>query len=119
MTNRVEVKVTIEKLIEVAYSKDKGMTTKIIKSKGNFKITIDLNGNAVLSGSAGILTFKGGNALTGLGAKLKNASISFSRGDGDDIKYTAMFSFSGAANIHISGRFNIEELILSCSGLLC
>ncbi len=52
MTSRVEVKVTIAKLVELAYSKDKGMTTKIVRKKGNFKLTVDQDGNGVLSGSA-------------------------------------------------------------------
>ncbi len=119
MNQRTEVKITIAKLLEVAYSKNKGVTTKIVRSKGNFTLRVDKNGKATLSGSAGILTFKGDSALTDLGAKLKNASISFSKGDGDNIKYTAMFSFVGVASISITGLFNIEELILSCSGLLC
>ncbi len=55
----------------------------------------------------------------GLGAKVKNASIIFTKGDGNDIKYTATFNFVGVAGMSISGTFDIEELILSCSGLLC
>jgi hypothetical protein len=46
-------------------------------------------------------------------------SITFSHGNGNNVNYTAMYSFSGAANISVSGSFDIEELILSCSGLLC
>jgi hypothetical protein len=114
-----QVEVTIAKLLEVAYSKNKGVTTKIVKSKGNYKLTIDANGNTSLSGSAGMLTFKGDSALQGLGAKVKNASIIFTKGDGNDIKYTATFNFVGVAGMSISGTFDIEELILSCSGLLC
>jgi hypothetical protein len=119
MTSRVEVKVTVAKLIELAYSQDKGMTTKIVRKNGNFKLAVDQDGNATLSGSAGILTFKGDTALSSLGAKIKNVSISFSHGNGNNINYTAMYSFSAAANISVSGSFDIEELILSCSGLLC
>ena len=33
-----ELKITIAKLIEVAYSQNKGMTTKIVRSKGNFQL---------------------------------------------------------------------------------
>lgn len=119
MQNQVEAKITIAKLLEVAYSKNKGVTAKIVRKKGNFKITVDSNGNATLSGSVGMMTFKADPALEGLGAKIKNISISFSKGDGDDIKYTAMFIFIGVAAITVSGKFNIEKLILSCSGLLC
>jgi hypothetical protein len=119
MTSRVEVKVTIAKLVELAYSKDNGMTAKIVRKKGNFKLTVDKDGNATLSGSAGVLTFKGDSALSSLGAKIKNVSIMFSHGQGNNVNYTAMCSFSGAANITLTGSFDIEELILSCSGLLC
>lgn len=119
MASRVEVKVTIAKLFELAYSKDKGMTAKIVRKVGNFKLTVDQDGNATLSGSAGILTFKGDTALSSLGAKLKNVSIMFSHGEGNNVNYTAMYSFSGAANITLTGSFDIEELITSCSGLLC
>ncbi len=119
MQNKTEIKITIAKLLEVAYSKNKGVTTKIIRKKGNFKITVDGQGNATLSGSVGMMTFKANSALEGLGVKVKNISISFSKGDGNDVKYTAMFSFIGVSAISVSGKFNIEELILSCSGFLC
>ncbi|PIE43432.1 MAG: hypothetical protein CSA50_04765 [Gammaproteobacteria bacterium] len=56
---RTEAKITIAKLIELAYFKDKGMTVKIMAKKGNAKLTADQNGNATLSGSVGILTFSG------------------------------------------------------------
>jgi len=119
MINRIEVKVTIAKLIELAYSKDKGMTTKIVRTKGDFRLTVDQHGNARLSGSTGILTFEGDRALSSLGAKIQNVSIVFSHDDGNIVNYTAMYSFSSAANISVTGSFDIEELILSCSGFLC
>ncbi len=119
MQNQTEIKITIAKLLEVAYSKNKGVTTKIIRKRGSFKLTVDGQGNATLSGSIGMLTFKANSALQGLGVKVKNVSISFSKGDGNDVEYTAMFSFVGVGVISVSGKFNIEELILSCSGFLC
>ncbi|CAM4466469.1 hypothetical protein [Shewanella livingstonensis] len=38
---RAEVKITVAKLIEASYSKDKGLTTKIMAEKGSFKLTVD------------------------------------------------------------------------------
>lgn len=119
MSKQVEVKISIAKLLEVAYSKNKGVTAKIIKSKGNYKLTVDANGNATLSGSVGMLTFKGDSALQELGAKVKSVSIFFTKGTGNDVKYNATFSFVGIAALSISGKFNVENLILSCSGILC
>jgi len=120
MPTRAEVKVTIAKLIELAYSKNKGITTKIIRKKGNFKISVDQNGKVVLHGSAGILSFSGGTALESIGAKVKMASINFTKGEGDAIDYKATFFFAGGAGgISVLGSFNVEQLITSCSGLLC
>ena len=74
--NRTEAKITVAKLIELAYSKDKGMTVKIMAQKGNAKLTVDQNGKATLSGSAGFVTFSGTPALQQIGAKIKElASI--------------------------------------------
>jgi hypothetical protein len=95
------------------------MTTNIVRKKGNFKLTVDQDGNATLSGSVGSLNFKGDSALSGLGAKIKNVSIMFSRREGNNVIYTAMYSFGGAANITISGNFDMEKLLKSCSGFLC
>ncbi|MFK5950263.1 MAG: hypothetical protein QM500_15995 [Methylococcales bacterium] len=120
MPIKTEVKITIAKLIEIAYSKNKGMTTKIIRKKGNFKITVDDSGKVMLHGSAGALTFSGGTALENLGVKIKMASINFTKGEGDDIDYKGTFYFiGGAGSLSLSGSFNIEDLITSCSGLLC
>ncbi len=119
MRNQTEIKITIAKLLEVAYSKNKGITKKIIRKKGNFKLTVDEQGRASLSGGIGTLTFKADSALEGLGARVKNISISFSKGNGSDIEYTASFSFIGVAAVSIAGKFNVEDLIFLCSGLLC
>lgn len=115
---RTELKVTIAKLIEVAYSKDKGMTTKIVRSKGPFRLEVDQDGNARLWGTAGMLTFSGGSTLDKIGANIRNVSVSFSSGGGSKIDYRAEFDLK-VAKIGISGGFDIEELITSCSGLLC
>lgn len=119
MTSRIEAKITVAKLIELAYSEDEGVTGKIVRSRGTFKLRVDQDGNATLSGDAGVVAFKGERALVSLGARLKNVSILFSPGDGSNIHYTAMFSYGRAASVSVSGSFDIEELILSCSGLLC
>lgn len=120
MASKIGIKITIAKLIEIAYTKNKGLTTKIVRKKGNFKITIDQNGKVKLHGSAGVLSFNGGTALEAIGAKVKFATIHFSKAEGDNINYKANFSFAGGvASILLTGTFNIEDLITSCSGLLC
>ena len=113
-----ELKITIAKFIEVAYSTDAGMTTKIMAQKGNAKLTVDQNGNATLSGSAGILTFSGKPVLDKIGAKIGRVTVNFTNEDGRKIGYSATFSL-GAAGVTVMGAFDLEALITACSGLLC
>jgi len=115
---RTELKITIAKLVEVAYSKDKGLATKIVRAKGSFKLTVDQNGDARLSGKMGAITFSGSETLDKIGANIKFVNVSFSNGGSSNIKYTAMIDIK-SAKIAISGSFDIEKLITSCSGLLC
>jgi len=118
--SKIGIKITIAKLLEIAYSKNKGLTTKIIRKKGNFKISINGNGKVKLHGSAGVLSFNGGVALEAIGAKVKFATIHFSKGEGQTANYKASFSFAGGVtSLSVTGTLNIEELITSCSGLLC
>jgi len=113
-----ELKITIAKLIEIAYSQNKGMTTKIVRTKGNFTLKVDQDGNATLTGKSGILIFSGTPALETIGAKIKRVSVTFSKGNNSSVKYKATFSLE-IISLSIGGSFDIEELITSCSGLLC
>lgn len=115
---RSEAKITVAKLIELAYSQDKGMTVKIMAKKGSAKLTVDQNGNATLSGSAGILTFSGAPALEKIGAKIKRVSVDFDHKNGTKVNYTATFDLE-YISLSVFDDFDFEELITSCSGLLC
>ena len=113
-----ELKLTIAKLIELGYASDKGLTTKIVRQSGNFKLSVDQNGQVTLSGSAGALTYSGNPALQTIGTKFKRVSVAFSNGEGGIVNYKASFSLA-VFSLSVSGSFDIEELITSCSGLLC
>ena len=115
---RSELKITVAKFIEVAYSIDEGMTTKILAQKGNAKLTVDQNGNATLSGSAGILTFSGNPVLDKIGVKIKRVSVNFTNEDGYKIRYSATVNLA-LTSIVVTGTFDLEALITACSGLLC
>lgn len=115
---RTEAKITIAKLIELAYSKDKEMTVKLMAQKGGAKLTVDQDGNATLSGSAGILTFSGTPVLEKIGAKIKRVSVSFEHKEGMKVDYTATFDLE-YIKLSVIGDFDLEALITSCSGILC
>lgn len=84
----------------------------------NAELTVDQNGNATLSGSAGILTFSGTPVLKKVAAKIKRVRISFNEKNGMKIGYTATFDLE-YMKLSVLGDFDFEELITSCSGLLC
>ncbi len=115
---RAEAKITIAKFLELAYSQNKGMTVKIMAKKGPAKLTVDQDGNATLSGSAGIVTFNGNPVLQKVGVKIKRVSISFSNKDDMKVGYHATFDLE-YIKLSVMGSFDLEELITSCSGLLC
>ena len=94
------------------------MTVKIMAQKGNIKLTVDQNGDAVLSGSAGILTYSGKPVLEKIGAKIKRVSVSFDNKDDMKIGYTATFDLE-YIKLSVFGDFDLDALITSCSGLLC
>ena len=102
----------------MAYSKDEGVTTSILLSKGPFKLKVDQNGKARLSSKAGIVTFSGTPTLDKIGANIKSLSVSFSPGEGKQIKYHASFDLK-VSKVAVRGSFDVEQVIMSCSGLLC
>lgn len=117
-TRHSEIKLTIAKLIEVAYSKNKGLTTSIMLDAGFIKLTVDDKGNALLSGKAGVVTFSGQDVINELGMQVKRVSVSFkNEGDGQ-VSYTATLNL-GLISTSVKGSFNVEDLITQCSGLLC
>lgn len=113
-----EAKITVGKLFERAYSENKGATVRIVAKKGSAKLTIDQDGKAILSNTAGVVIFSGNPVLNKIGIKIKRVNIIFSNEDGMNIGYKATFDFV-AGGVAVSGKFNLEKLILSCSGLLC
>jgi len=118
MATQTKLKITLAKLLELSIDTNKEVALKIIRSKGSFKLTVDHNGNAKLSGSAGILTFKGNPVLEELGATVKFVSILFGKNDDNTINYSGTFKI-GVYSMSLSGDIDIEKLILGCSGLLC
>ena len=116
--NRAEAKITIAKFIEIAYSKDKELTAKILAKKGSVQLSVDQNGNATLSSAAGFITFSGTQVLETVGAKIKRISVNFNNSDGQRIGYNASFDLE-YLKLSVSGNFDLKDLITSCSGLLC
>ena len=115
---RSEVRVAVAKLLMLAYSEDEGLTTAIMAKKGNARLIINQNGKATLSGAAGILTFCGKPALEKLGVAIKRVKVNFSNEGNMTVGYSATFTLE-IISMTVKGRFDLEALITSCSGLVC
>jgi hypothetical protein len=115
---KVEIRIAVGKLIELAYEKNSGVTGSILAKAGSAKLTVNNDGSAVLSGSVGVVTFNGKRTIKELGLETQFFEVLFSNKDGMNIGYTAGVRF-GRAKVSVIGSFNLEELITSCSGMLC
>lgn len=119
MDKELQLKVTIAKLIEVSYSKEKGFVKSAIAEKGRLKIKVNQSGKVILTAKGKNKSFYASPEMIGLGTTFKMASVTV-MSKGEDIRYSAKFYFwRKAASVAINGTINFEKLILSCSGLLC
>lgn len=116
----LQVKVTIAKILQLAYDSDGETTAAIVYSGSHYSISVDQTGQVKLVGTvADIVVFNGDPVLKGLGLKLRRASVNFRNGSGGTFEYTGSFDFTVGSSISVSGSVDVFELIKSCSGLLC
>ena len=114
----LEAKIVLAKVLELAYSKNKGLTTKILAKNGYSALSIDDDGRVTLSSSLNILTFSGKPVLDNIGVKLNRFSVTFSNQNKMRIGYTGSVDLT-YSSISFSGSLDLESLIKACSGLLC
>ena len=115
--SNTEFKVKIIKFLEIAYKTDGKLTASIVRDKGPFTLSVDNTGSATLSGKAGIVSFSVADEIKQYGLKFKFASVMFSGNRQGMINYQA--SFGVPIQISVMGFIDVQNLILSCSGLLC
>ncbi len=65
-----------------------------------------------------MVTFSGSPVLDEIGAKIKRVRVSFNNKGGMKVGYNATFDLE-YMKLTVLGDFDLEELITSCSGLLC
>lgn len=91
----------------------------LVREQGSSRLTVSANGQATISGKAGMLAFSASEATQQLGLALRNIIIFFSAAPNGTSQYSASFHFANAMRSSLSGSVDIEELILACSGWLC
>ena len=113
-----EVRITVARLLEVAYSKNKGITTALVREVGPLTLTVDENGQAALSGNAGRVSFVARETLQEIGVNAGVFRAMMSVNDAGDLRFNARIRV-GVASISASGSIDVEKLITTCSGFLC
>lgn len=113
-----ELQLTVAKLLELSYDSDEDVTVKLLREIGPLELSVDQNGNAALSGSAGKVTFSANSVIQELGVSARRIGISMSVDEEGSLNYRGRFLI-GAITVSVAGTIDVEALILACSGLLC
>jgi len=114
-----QLKVKVLRFMELSYKKNGNLTAALVRSKGRLTLKVDNKGKATLSGKVGRVKFSVNEEIRKFGFDLKYISIMFSGNSTGTIRYAATFSFMGFTDVSFRSTINVEQLILSCSGLLC
>ena len=113
-----EVRITVARLLEVAYSRNKGITASLIREVGPVILTVDENGQATLSGKAGRVSFSGKDTLREIGVNAGVFRAMMSVNKSGDLRFNAQLRV-GLASVSVGGSIDVEKLITTCSGILC
>jgi|GEM_PF-1404238 len=115
---RLEAKVTLARVISVAYEHDSGFVAALQAEKGPFSVTMDSKGEITLKGEAGVLSFQTTQKERArIGLRLQRLEATF-RQTGDH----STFSLScrlGGVSVSVSGGVKLDSLMKACSGFLC
>ena len=117
-SNKQEVKLVIARMLEIAYSKDSGLTSNILMNSRNATLTIDQEGQVSLSSSLGILVFNGDSAINSMGIAFKRVKVIFSNSTGMNVGYSVNVSLF-SVSFGFRGSIDLKKLMTACSGLLC
>lgn len=118
MTTQVEARLVLAELIQLSYAQDEGLTAAIVKSGHSYRLQVNPDGSARLTGSMGAVRFSGQEALDSFGVKIKKVSVTFTNGEGGLVYYKGSY-FLLLGSFNVSGSFDIFKLAKSCSGLFC
>lgn len=113
----MKVKAALFKVVELNYSKEKGLDLKGMVKKGPVKVAVDKDGNITATGKLSYMTLKGTPELKGLGANFKKLEVVFRNQEGDDISYDIWVTVINGTGFGIEGSFDLVKFILD-RGLL-
>ncbi|MDH5259729.1 MAG: hypothetical protein OEX07_17075 [Gammaproteobacteria bacterium] len=118
LPNEAQLKITVFKILEIAYKNDGELTASIVRSHQPFTLSVTSNGTATLTGKVGRMSFNVSEETRSIGFDFKFASLHFLGSQNGQLRYSASFSI-GFTSVTFRDSFDVEKFILECSGLVC
>ena len=116
--SEAELKVTLFKILEIAYRNEENLTASIMRSQHPFTLIITSNGTATLFGKTGKLIYSVSEETQSIGFDFKFASFQFLGTQNGLLRYGASITI-GFTSITFRGSLDVEKFIFECSGLVC
>lgn len=114
----LEVRITVARLLEMAYLQNKGLTLAMVRESGPLSLHVNERGEATLSGNAGRVSFSGKDTLREVGINTGVFRAMLSANEVGELRFNASVRI-GFATVAASGSIDVEKLITACSGILC
>lgn len=117
-TVRAEARLTLARIISVAYQRDSGFVASLHTQKGPFSVKLSANGEVTLKTETENLTFQASQReKSRIGLRVKRLEATFRQNE-DHFTYSITARLAGLS-ISVAGAVRLEKLITACSGLLC
>lgn len=113
-----EVRITVARLLEVAYQQNRGLTTALVREAGPLSLSVNEKGEATLTGNAGRVSFSGKDTLREIGVNAGVFRAMLAVDEEGGLRFNASIRV-GFASVAASGSIDVEKLITACSGVLC
>lgn len=118
-TQRFQAQVAVAKILKFSYDRDSGFVSSLSKDAGPFTLELSQRGEVIISGRSGNLSFSlDEKQRATLGPHVRWFSVRFGVTEAGYLSY----GFSGQVGvltINFSGVVDFDDMLKSCSGLLC
>lgn len=106
-----EARITIARILELAYSENQELTVKILANSPNPKLTVKGNGKAALADRSQVVSFNALPALEKSRVPIRLISMDFEQIHGMQVSYAAIFN-TEEQMLTVNGSFDLEVMMM-------